>query len=128
MKQEYLIQDKKILIVEDDPVNVSVMKIMLKKVYKLDIARNGEKAIELAKENHYDLFLMDINLGAGMDGLSATRILRKMDIYCQTPIIATTAYAMYGDRENFIEAGCTDYIAKPFTKEVLLNLISHCLQ
>ncbi len=119
-----LSMNKRILLVEDDVVNVSVIKIMLKKEFILDIARNGEKAIELASQNNYDLILMDINLGAGMNGLEVTKILKQMNKYARTPIIATTAYAMQGDEERFIETGCTDYISKPFTKEILLNKIS----
>ncbi len=72
-----LMRDKRILLVEDDVVNVTVMKIMLKQIYSLDVARNGETALELAKQNDYDLFLMDINLGAGLDGLGVTRILKE---------------------------------------------------
>ena len=123
-EKKNLSMNKRILLVEDDVVNVSVIKIMLKKEFILDIARNGEKAIELASQNNYDLILMDINLGAGMNGLEVTKILKQMNKYARTPIIATTAYAMQGDEEKFIETGCTDYISKPFTKEILLNKIS----
>ena len=67
---------------------------------------------------------MDINLGEGMDGLMLTKMIRNMPKYTQTPIIAITAYAMQNDKDECINAGCSDYITKPFTKEILLNIIS----
>ena len=115
---------KKILIVENDHSNCKVLTYMLKPLYSIDFAQNGEYAVKLAFQNNYNLFLMDINLGGGIDGLVVTKIIKRMIKYVQTPIIAITAYAMNGDMEKFIEAGCIDYISKPFTKETLLNKIS----
>ena len=71
---------------------------------------------------------MDINLGKGMSGLEAVKLIREMPGYCDTPVIALTAYAMPGDREKFLEAGCSDYIAKPFNKNELYAKLEKLLK
>jgi len=78
----------------------------------------------MATDSSYDLVLMDINLGAGMDGLLVSKTLRSIDKYANVPIIAITAYAMAGDKAKFISEGFTDYIAKPFAVSELLNIVS----
>ncbi len=70
---------------------------------------------------------MDINLGKSQNGLYATGEIRKLHNYSTTPIIAMTAYAMKGDKEEFVTAGCTDYISKPFDKYQLLNMLNRHL-
>jgi CheY-like chemotaxis protein len=67
----------------------------------------------MAKKNSYDVILMDIGL-KGMNGLEATQEIKKLKGYEKTPIVAVTAYAMAGDKEKFLEGGCTHYISKPF--------------
>ena len=114
----------RILLVENEILNASVIKLMLQNNFDIEVAQNGEKALEFIKNNDYDLFLMDINLGEGIDGLVVTKIIRKLSKYTKTPIIAITAYTMEYNKEEFIEAGCSDYILKPFSKETLLNKIS----
>jgi len=69
------------------------------------------------------LILMDINLGKSKNGLYATAEIRKLENYRTTPIIAMTAYAMAGDREEFISKGCTGYISKPFEKNQLIETV-----
>ena len=71
---------------------------------------------------------MDINLKRGMDGKQATQKIRKMTGYENTPIIATTAYAMVGDKEDFIAAGCSHYLSKPFTKAEVITLLEKVLK
>jgi CheY-like chemotaxis protein len=70
---------------------------------------------------------MDIDLGFGMNGLEATKRIKSLPQYINTPIIAVTAYALIGDKEKFLAEGCTHYIAKPFTKDELQNLVSQVL-
>ncbi|MGD9581764.1 MAG: response regulator, partial [Vampirovibrionia bacterium] len=82
----------------------------------VDIATNGQIAIDKLKENQYDLILMDIQMPV-MDGIESTKQIRKNNI--DTPIIAMTAHAMFGDRENFISSGMNDYISKPIKPEQL---------
>ncbi|MDF1611385.1 response regulator [Stygiobacter electus] len=111
------------LIVDDDPLVYPVMKRYLEGYLKLESTTDGKFAINLCKKKKYDLIFMDINLKRGFDGKQLTRELRKLKEYENIPIIATTAYAMVGDREEFLAAGCSHYISKPFKKEDLLDLV-----
>ena len=76
----------------------------------------------------YTLVFMDINLKSGMDGKEATKKIRVMKDYESTPIIATTAYAMPTDKEEFLAAGCSHYLSKPFSKEEVIELLSQLLK
>ncbi len=113
----------KILVVENDDGSKEVTKLFLKNLCEMDFANNGEEAVTLANENIYDLILMDINLGTGMNGLETTRVIRQINGYQKTPVVALTAFAMRGDKEEFLKAGCTHYMSKPFTKEKITGLI-----
>lgn len=112
-----------LLIVEDNPVNQKLAKSFLKHHYEVDTAATGEIAVEMVKEKHYNVILMDINLGSGMDGLQTTQVIRKMEGYATIPIIAVTGYTLIGDRERILEGGCTHYLGKPFSKDQLLETI-----
>jgi CheY-like chemotaxis protein len=92
------------------------------------VARNGQEAIELYKLKEYDLILMDIKMPV-MDGLTATKKIREMESSSELriPIIAITANALEGDRENCLAAGVDDYIAKPFQAEVLIKKMKDLL-
>ena len=114
---------KKVLLVDDDPINLTVINDFLKNHYSVDCAVKGKDAIDMAGRGNYDIILMDINLGAGMTGLEASNEIKKMSGYEETPIVAMTAYAMVGDKEKFLGAGCTDYISKPFDKIELLDFL-----
>jgi CheY-like chemotaxis protein len=116
----------RILLVEDNDINRLYASTILKKwECKCDEAVNGEIALELLRKNNYDLVLMDVHMPV-MDGLEATQIIRKSfkppkrDI----PIIAFTANAIQGEKEDYIEIGMNDYIAKPFIPDELHSLIS----
>jgi CheY-like chemotaxis protein len=88
-------------------------------------AGNGSEALKILSEDQQpDLIIMDIKL-PGMDGYETTRRIRKINR--KIPIIANTAYAMEGDRQKSIEAGCNEYISKPTDRKLLLNLISKYL-
>ena len=87
---------------------------------------NAEEGIQLARENRPALILMDIQL-PGMDGLEATRVIRNDTDLCRTPIIALTSYAMQGDEDKAIEAGCDNYITKPIDTRNFLKFIEQCL-
>ncbi|NUN10526.1 MAG: PAS domain S-box protein [Ignavibacteriaceae bacterium] len=118
---------KKILLVEDDPVAVDLMNAMLGRSFEIEYVNNGSDGIKKAMNRNYDLVLMDINLGKGMNGIEVTRKLREIPRYHKVPIIAVTAFAMVGDREEFLSAGCTQYLSKPFTRKELLNVIQEAL-
>lgn len=116
-----------ILLVEDDAVSAMLVEKILKDIHNIDLVNNAFDAINKAIYNNYSLILMDINLGKGQSGLYATSEIRKLPNYSRTPIIAMTAYAMKGDKDEFITAGCTDYISKPFGKNQFLRLLSKYL-
>jgi len=104
-----------ILVAEDNPVNQQLLKLMLDKFgYGCDVVNNGVKVIEAISRCHYDLILMDIQMPE-MGGIEATKMIRNLEKNSSRHIriIAVTAGAMQGDRQNFLEAGMDDYISKP---------------
>ena len=118
---------KKILIVEDNPQNMRLLEMLLgAKGYTLLKAIDGEEAVNLATSERPDLIIMDIQLPK-MNGLEATRQLRQSPDFSHTPIIAITAYAMKGDREKLLAAGCDAYLSKPINTRELPEVISEML-
>ena len=110
-----------ILVVEDEEINWLYLNEILKNRVKVLRAVNGREAIELVKHNTgIDIVLMDIKL-PDINGLELTKIIKSMDF--RIKVIAQTAYALSGDRESVIAAGCSGYISKPVNKDELLNLI-----
>jgi len=102
---------KKALVVEDNPLNMElVMEILTANGFSADEAVNGEEAVARVEKKAYDIVLMDIEL-PGMDGVEATRLIKKRHI--DIPVIALTSYAMKGDRDRFLAAGFDGYISKP---------------
>ncbi len=112
---------QKILVVEDNDRNRRLMRILLKsKGYEVIEATTGEEAMNYLKDQKPDLILMDIQL-PHTDGLELTRKIKSTKATSDIPIVAVTAYAMKGDRERILEAGCDGYISKPInTREVPL--------
>jgi len=115
----------KILLVEDDPINRDVINWYLKSLFDVSLAENGSEALELANNTRFDLILMDINLGKGMNGIETAKKIRENEQNTDIPIVALTAYAMKGDKENFLASGFIDYLSKPFLKEELITLINN---
>jgi len=114
---------KKLLLVENDKVSAMLVNTFVKKEFDLDIVANGSEALNKVSEKEYDAILMDINLGEGITGLDATQQIKRLNIYKDTPIIAVTAFAMEKDKEEFLKYGCTHYLAKPFEKQDLMNIL-----
>ena len=107
----------KILIIEDNEQNLYLETFILEKNgHEVMQARNGETGIALADQTNPDLILLDIQL-PGMDGYRVAQQLRKNPSIARIPIIAVTSYAMTGDRERILEAGCTSYIEKPINPD-----------
>ena len=106
-------ENKTILVVEDDDLNRKLVRTLLQ-VSKFNVleAMDAEKGIHLAHEHHPDLILMDIQL-PGMDGLKATQIIKSDPDLKKIPVVALTAFAMQGDEEKALAAGCDGYITKP---------------
>ena len=119
---------EKILIVEDNPQNMQLIELILRsKNYTLLEAVDGEEALDMATREQPDLILMDIQLPK-LSGLEVTRKLRQMPVFSHTPIIALTAYAMKGDEDRFLEAGCDAYLSKPICTRELPGMIDKMLQ
>lgn len=118
---------EKILIVEDNPQNMRLIEMTLRaRSYVLLTANDGEKALDVAVREHPDLIIMDIQLPK-ISGYDVTKKMRQMPKFINTPIIALTAYAMEGDKEKFIEAGCDAYLSKPIDTRELPELIANIL-
>lgn len=116
-----------VLLIEDDKATANIVRFYLGEICKTDWANNGKKAIEMASKKNYSAILVDINLGLGMDGIETINQIKKMNGYNSIPIIAVTAYALYGDRERFLKQGCTHYISKPFDKNDIIELVDKVL-
>ena len=118
------LEGRRILVVEDDIRNVYALTSLLEpRGAKVDIARNGREALSmLEKSTGIDLVLMDVMMPE-MDGLTATREIRKQEKWKKLPIIMLTAKAMKDDQERCLAAGANDYMAKPLDVEKLLSLV-----
>ncbi len=113
-----------ILVAEDVESNFLLLKAIIGKTYTLLHAWNGKEAVEIYEQSHPDLILMDIKMPE-MDGLEATRIIRKVSQ--EIPIIALTAFAFDDDRVKALEAGCNDYLTKPLSAPLLKETIAKYL-
>jgi CheY-like chemotaxis protein len=116
---------RKVLVVDDDIRNVFALTSALE-THGMNVlhAESGKEGIEMLKRTpDIDCVLMDIMM-PGLDGLDTMRIIRQLDGYQTLPIIAVTAKAMVGDRDKCLEAGATDYVAKPVNMDVLLATLS----
>jgi two-component system cell cycle response regulator DivK len=117
----------KILIIEDNEQNLYLETFILQKNgHEIVQARSGETGITLAAQKLPDLILLDIQL-PGMDGYTVAQELRKNPEISQVPIIAVTSYAMTGDRERILEAGCTSYIEKPINPDTFHGEVAQYL-
>lgn len=118
---------RQILAVEDNEVNLAMLLDMLHTHdHQVLVARNGQEAIELAESNNPELILMDIRMPV-MDGLEATRRLRKIKRFSKIPIIALTASVGDDGRDKCLEAGCTEHLAKPIQSRELFEAIGQYL-
>jgi len=116
-----------LLLVDDNIINQQVAKGLLESQgYQVDLAVNGQEAVEAALSQSYDAILMDIQMPV-MDGLTAAREIRKTYSVTQLPIIAMTAHAMSGDREKSIAAGMNDHITKPLILAEMFETIARCI-
>ncbi|MDP2362715.1 MAG: ATP-binding protein, partial [Ignavibacteria bacterium] len=119
-----LFKNKRILIVEDDEMNKMYLKKCFANICPFEIASTGEQAIKSSSENRFDLILMDINLGRGINGITAVQVIRQMDGYEKTPIVAMTAYASNEAKQEFLSKGCSHFISKPFLMKDIIALVT----
>ncbi|MBL6724678.1 MAG: response regulator [Rubripirellula sp.] len=114
----------RILLVEDGKANqILAQQLLTKWGHMVELAENGQLAVDMAQDQRFDLILMDVQMPV-MDGIEATRKIRQEPNPNQdTPIVAMTAHAMSGDREKCLDAGMNDYITKPFRQADLLTVI-----
>jgi two-component system cell cycle response regulator DivK len=118
---------KCILVVEDQEDNRQILSDLLSGAgYELTEAENGEEAIAAVAKRRPDLILMDIQLPI-MDGYEATRRIRSNPDLKSVPIIAVTSYALAGDEDKALAAGCDGYVSKPYSPRDLLAKVRTCL-
>lgn len=114
---------RKILLVEDNEINKQVAQELLHKTgAQVEIAENGRQALDLLKQNSFDVVLMDLHMPI-MDGYEATRFIRKDPLLSELPIIAMTAAVMDSDRKACYEAGMNDHIGKPISADELIGTL-----
>jgi len=113
-----------ILIVEDNPVNQKLIAFLLARAgYTYEVAENGAEALHRLDKSQFKLVLMDMMMPV-MNGYDATKAIRANPKLKNLPVIALTANAMKGEDEKCRAAGCSDYLAKPYSKDQILNAIS----
>jgi PAS domain S-box-containing protein len=121
-------RNTKVLLVDDDAFNQEIGRILLEEVgITADVAEDGQMALEMAKQVPYDLILMDMQMPR-LDGMDATRAIRKLPAGQTVPIIAMTANAFAEDRARCLESGMNDFLAKPFEPKLLYAAILRWLK
>lgn len=120
------IKNGNLLVVEDDKTNALLaQEVLLHAGYNVDLATNGEKAVEAYQRNNYDLILMDIQMPV-MDGVAATQAIRKLEAKSgkSTPIVALTANVVTSNKEQLVARGMNDFLSKPYDMGQLLGIVS----
>jgi CheY-like chemotaxis protein len=114
---------KRILIVEENELNVDLLVQLLEDEYELVTAGDGAEGVKLAVKESPDLILMDMAMPV-MDGWEATRRIKSQEALREIPIIGLSSYAMVGDAEKALAAGCDDYLTKPLDEELLYEKLN----
>jgi PAS domain S-box-containing protein len=125
ISKEYSGGKYNILLVDDDKNVFDLLSSF--KEFDFSYANNEMQALKFLKECKFSLVLLDINLGSGINGLDILKKIRQIPVCREVPVIAVTAYAMIGDKDRFINAGCDDYISKPFDKMEFYELMEKFL-
>jgi CheY-like chemotaxis protein len=117
-----------VLVVDDfDDARLTLRRMLERRDYRVEEARNGQEAVELVRRSCPDLILLDLNMPQ-MDGLEAAKQIRACrDLCAKVPIVALTAYDTYGMKEAAIEAGCDDYLTRPIDFEQLDRVLQKYL-
>jgi len=118
---------KKVLVIEDNDLNMKLVAALLSiSHFEVIKAANAEQGLQLARKERPGLILMDIQL-PGMDGLTATRLIKEDKELKNIPVIALTSYAMQGDEQKAFAAGCTGYIPKPIDTRKFIEVVEEFL-
>jgi len=118
----------KILYVEDHIDSALLVKILLRNIGDVYFTEDFDETFDFLPKNHVDLILLDINLPGEKNGVEVLKVLRSDERYSKLPVIALTAYAMVGDKERLLKAGCDDYISKPMNKNDLIEKVKKHLK
>lgn len=118
----------RVLIVEDNKANSDLMVIYLQNQFITDQVFSGTHAVKMAYLKNYDLILIDINLGRGMNGIEAAKEIRKIDHYLNIPMIAVTGYSTEKEKEQILSQGFNGFLSKPFDKKGLITIINNTLR
>lgn len=117
----------RILAVEDNSETQLLLEHLLKKSFEVVVVPGVDEALDAVDEHSFDALLLDINLSEQRTGTDLLHLLRERDDMADVPAIALTAYAMPGDREDFLDAGFDQYVSKPFTRDDLKEAIESTL-
>lgn len=117
----------RILIVEDNPPIQMLLRHLLGKRFDVELAHTVDGALQRAQRHHFDLFLLDINLGEDRSGVDLLGLLRQMPAYSATPAVACTAYAGEHYQQQFLSQGFSKHVDKPFSRFVLMGAIEELL-
>ncbi|HUW06665.1 MAG TPA: response regulator [Williamwhitmania sp.] len=127
IENSYSPADNLILLVEDNEIHCQLISAALEAICHVDIASNGEEALDMAARSTYPAILMDINLGSGISGVETTQQIRRIPRYRITPIIAITGFLVNGDPDKLLTSGFSFYIEKPFPINHLRTVVSDIL-
>lgn len=116
-----------ILAVEDNSETQLLLEHLLKGSYEIDVVPGVEGALEAVDRTPFDILLLDINLSEERTGTELLHLIREREKMGEVPAVALTAYAMPGDREDFLEEGFDEYVSKPFTRDDLTEAIEKTL-
>lgn len=120
---------KKVLHVEDDPVNAMLMGKLLGLEFELTHVEDGESCLQKIQEEQYDVILMDVNLGKGkMNGTDTLKKIKEIPEYKAVPVIAITSYSFPEDEDELLNQGFDDYFAKPVEFASLIDRINQYLK
>jgi PAS domain S-box-containing protein len=116
---------KVVLLVEDDLINQVTIRRFIENNYSVIVTPSSDEAMEILKKVKVDIILMDITIKGSKNGLELTKEIKASKEFAHIPVIVITAHAFEEDKQNALEAGCDSYLAKPFTKQSLLNMIAN---
>lgn len=117
----------RILAVEDNSETQLLLQHLLKGSYEIEVVSGVDEALEAVDENIFDVLLLDINLSEEKTGTELLHLIREQEKMNDVSAVALTAYAMPGDREDFLEKGFDEYVSKPFTRADLTEAIENTL-